>query len=812
MPPLRAGKEDTMDDLNHQAGSARLLNMPGRRDQMLRTMLLCALTAAVFFLPFYLIDGGFFHYAGDFNSQQISFYRYMNGFIKGGGYPDGMAGAAQNTFSWATDLGSGAMNAYSFYLYGSPFFWLSLIFPQNWLPYLMVPLLILKFAVAGGGAYRYLCRYVRRTDYAMLGACLYAFSGFSVYNVFFNHFVDVVALFPWMLWALDETLYEQEKHYGLFAFWVGVNLLNNYFFFIGQVIFLVIYFICKLTTRDFPMNLRLFARLAFESLLGAALGFVLLWPAVLSLLQNPRTIDLSSGWGFLTYSKVQQYLAILLSWILPPDSPYITSIWSEGIIKWTSMSAYLPLCSLAGAMAYWRARQGDSKKRIVAVCAVFALVPVLNSAFYALNSSYYARWYYMPVLILCAMTACGLESPDITADELDAPARGIGWLMLATLAFAVVPVQDSSTKEWSLGVLQNPGQYFVVLGFGLGGLVLYHFICRRWRGSRAFARRMTAAVLAFACLFSMVHIGIGKFGQWHTDSDLVEQYTSALQLKDDLPEGDWRVDTYETHDNLGLWLDKSCLQYFGSTAAPSILSFYPALGVKRDVRSEPEISNYALRGLLSVKYLITTPEKQEDFLAAADEGWDYYDTRDGFMLYENKNYVPMGFTYDYYITEEEYEATVKNTRSNLLMRALVLSEEDAAVYGKYLKKLPEEKRNDLWYDTYISDCADRRASACRVFQMTNSGFHAEIDLGKEDLVFFSVPYDDGFTAYVNGQETDILRVDEGLMAVLAPAGENTIDFVYQADGFSLAGKVSLAGLAVFVVYTGYFVWKKKKRC
>lgn len=786
--------------------------MPGRRDQMLRTMLLCALTAAIFFLPFYIIDGGFFHYAGDFNSQQISFYRYMNGFIKGTGYPDGMAGAARSTFSWATDLGSGAMNAYSFYLYGSPFFWLSLIFPQNWLPYLMVPLLVLKFAVAGGGAYRYLCRYVRRSDYAVLGACLYAFSGFSIYNVFFNHFIDVVALFPWMLWALDETLYEQEEHYGLFAFWVGVNLLDNYFFFIGQVLFLVIYFICKLTTKDFPMNVRLFVRLAFESLLGAALGFVLLWPAVLSILQNPRTIDLSSGWGFLTYSKVQQYLAILLSWILPPDSPYITSIWSEGIIKWTSMSAYLPLCSLAGAMAYWRARRGDSKKRIVATCAIFALVPVLNSAFYALNSSYYARWYYMPVLILCAMTASALESPDISADELDAPVRGIGWLMIATLAFALVPVQDGDTKEWSLGVLQNPGQYAAVLSFGIGGLILYRLLCCRWRGSRAFARRMTAVVLAFACAFGMVHIGIGKFGQWHTDSDLVEQYTSAIKLKDDLPEGDWRVDTYKTHDNLGLWLDKSSLQYFGSTAAPSILSFYPALGVKRDVRSEPDISNYALRGLLSVKYLITTPEKQEDFLAAADDGWSYYDTKDGFMLYENENYVPMGFTYDYYITEESYETTVKNTRANLLMRALVLSEEDAEAYGKYLEKLPDAKLDDLWYDTYVSDCADRRASACSSFRMTNSGFHAEITLKKDDLVFFSVPYDDGFTAYVNGKEADIVRVDEGLMAVLAPAGENTIDFVYQADGYSLASKVSLAALAAFALYAGYFVWKKKKHC
>ena len=801
-----------MDDSKNQAGNARLLNMPGRRDQMLRTMLLCALTAAIFFLPFYIIDGGFFHYAGDFNSQQISFYRYMNGFIKGAGYPDGMAGAARSTFSWATDLGSGAMNAYSFYLYGSPFFWLSLIFPQNWLPYLMVPLLVLKFAVAGGGAYRYLCRYVRRSDHAVLGACLYAFSGFSIYNVFFNHFIDVVALFPWMLWALDETLYEQEEHYGLFAFWVGVNLLNNYFFFIGQVLFLVIYFICKLTTKDFPMNVRLFVRLAFESLLGAALGFVLLWPAVLSILQNPRTIDLSSGWGFLTYSKVQQYLAILLSWLLPPDSPYITSIWSEGIIKWTSMSAYLPLCSLAGAMAYWRARKGDSKKRIVATCAIFALVPVLNSAFYALNSSYYARWYYMPVLILCAMTASALESPDISADELDAPVRGIGWLMIATLAFALVPVQDGDTKEWSLGVLQNPGQYAAVLSFGIGGLILYHLLCRRWRGSRAFARRMTAVVLAFACVFGMVHIGIGKFGQWHTDSDLVEQYTSAIKLKDDLPEGDWRVDTYKTHDNLGLWLDKSSLQYFGSTAAPSILSFYPALGVKRDVRSEPDISNYALRGLLSVKYLITTPEKQEDFLAAADDGWSYYDTKDGFMLYENENYVPMGFTYDYYITEASYETTVKNTRANLLMRALVLSEEDAEAYGKYLEKLPDAKLDDLWYDTYVSDCADRRASACSSFQMTNSGFHAEITLKKDDLVFFSVPYDDGFTAYVNGKEADIVRVDEGLMAVLAPAGENTIDFVYQADGYSLASKVSLAALAAFVLYAGYFVWKKKKHC
>ena len=95
--------------------------------------------------------------------------------------------------------------------------------------------------------------------------------------------------------------------------------------------------------------------------------------------------------------------------------------------------------------------------------------------------------------------------------------------------------------------------------------------------------------------------------------------------------------------------------------------------------------------------------------------------------------------------------------------------------------------------------------------MTNSGFHAEITLDTANLVFFSVPYDDGFTATVNGKETDILRVDEGLMAVLCPAGSSSIEFVYQPDGIRLSKLVTLAALPVFVLYAGYFTWDERKK-
>ena len=136
---------------------------------------------------------------------------------------------------------------------------------------------------------------------------------------------------------------------------------------------------------------------------------------------------------------------------------------------------------------------------------------------------------------------------------------------------------------------------------------------------------------------------------------------------------------------------------------------------------------------------------------------------------------------------------------------------DAAAYSQYLQPLPAAELNDLTYDRYVQDCADRRASACSVFQMTNSGFHAEITLDAPNLVFFSVPYDDGFTATVNGKETDILRVDEGLMAVLCPAGESTLDFVYQPDGIRLGKPVTLLSLVVFVSYTSYFAWDDRKK-
>ena len=54
-----------------------------------RVFALCFFTAVLLFAPHCIVDavagGGYFHYAGDFNDQQINFYQYANAFVKNGG-------------------------------------------------------------------------------------------------------------------------------------------------------------------------------------------------------------------------------------------------------------------------------------------------------------------------------------------------------------------------------------------------------------------------------------------------------------------------------------------------------------------------------------------------------------------------------------------------------------------------------------------------------------------------------------------------------------------------------------------------------
>ena len=691
-----------------------------------RVFALCFFTAVLLFAPHCIVDavagGGYFHYAGDFNDQQINFYQYANAFVKNGG-----------SFSWATDLGSGFVNSSSFYLLGSPFFWLSMVVPARLMPWAMVPLLCLKMAVAGGGGYFWARRWVRDETWSMLAGCLYACSGFS---------------------------------------WVALNLVDNYFFFAGQAVCLIIYFFCMAAGRRYELGLRKFVRLAWETALGCACGCVLLLPAGLSLLQNPRTIDPFSGYGYLFYGKSQQYGAIFYSTLLMPDAPYFKDLCQEGILKHTSLTAYLPLVGVAGGLAFCRARERHPFTYVLKVCVACAFVPVLNSAFYALNSSYYARWYYMPILVLCGATCYLLSRPALAEQRLPRALRLTTFLTLTAVVFAVVPGKDDDGNT-VFGVLDEPARFWAIFGMTLLGIVIFALLWHFCRNTRRWGAILIAAALPDDAFY--------------------------------------RIDAYGAHNNLGLWFNRSCLQFFNSTVAPSIMAFDPEVGVKRDVNSKPDAENYALRGLLSVRYTLVAKDQETEWTDKDLPGWQRIGETDAYALYENENWVPMGFTYDCSVTADQLERVSAEERAQILCRAILLDDDQISAFGSLLEPLPDEELTNRGEDAYAADCAARRAAGVAAFTATDTGFTAKTAYDADELVFFSVPYDDGFSATVNGEPAAIEKVDDGLMAVYVPAGENEIESTYHTPGLKVSACVSAAAIAVYGVYLLVIIRKRKSQ-
>ena len=155
----------------------------------------------VIFIPFVIMDGGYFIYLGDFNCQQIPFYIEVNESIRNGEF----------FWNWNTDLGANLIGSYAFYLIGSPFFWLTLLLPLNWVGPSIPFLICIKTAVAATTAFAYLKRFLRNRNSAFIGAMLYAFSGFAFYNIFFNHFHDIIALFPLLLFGLEKLMADGKK-------------------------------------------------------------------------------------------------------------------------------------------------------------------------------------------------------------------------------------------------------------------------------------------------------------------------------------------------------------------------------------------------------------------------------------------------------------------------------------------------------------------------------------------------------------------------------------------------------------------------
>lgn len=752
----------------------------------------------LFFIPFIVFDNGYFLFYGDFNVQQVPFYQMCHDAVRNGSFG----------WSWTTDLGANFIGSYSFYLLGSPFFWLTIPFPSAAVPYLMGPLLILKFGCASLTAFLYLKRYVKNPDYAVIGGMLYAFSGFSIYNIFFNHFHEAIVFFPLMLWAMDEYMYKRRR--GIFALTVFACCTVNYYFFVGQVVFCLIYGFTRLLCGNWKISLRDFLLFLCECIIGVLLSCFLLVPTILAVIQNPRVSSPSEGWNALLYDWNQRYVHILECFFFPPDIPARPNFTPKSEAKWASLGAWLPLFSMTGVIGFMRMRKKHWLKNVLFILFLMAFVPVLNSAFQLFNSSYYARWFYMLTLMMALATVISLEQECIDWKSAIKWTTGITLGIALPIGLMVKSTEQDGNKTYSFGLEDYPTRFWSYVAIALLSLTLLTIIFKYYkRDKKKFMRMCLSGISVITVVYAAFFIALGKTQSDDTHKQLIPYSLNAgrdIHLPDT---GFSRIDVYDGMDNQAMYWQKPTIQAFHSIVPGSVMDFYPSIGVQRDVGSRPDVKYYGLRGLTSTRWLFDPAGSGKDFSTSTEgssplmPGWSFYAEQNGFKIYQNDYFIPMGFSYDSYITKSEYELVDKESRNLLLLKSLVVEDADAGKFAGALTHNDEYASSEYTKEAYFQDCLERKLMACSAFTHDNGGFNAKITTDKERVVFFSVPWEGGWSASVNGKPAELFKVNVGFMAVKVPAGTSSIRFDYKTPGLQVGALASLGGLFLIALY--YFI-------
>lgn len=82
-----------------------------------------------------------------------------------------------------------------------------------------------------------------------------------------------------------------------------------------------------------------------------------------------------------------------------------------------------------------------------------------------------------------------------------------------------------------------------------------------------------------------------------------------------------------------------------------------------------------------------------------------------------------------------------------------------------------------------------------------------ISLDKPKILVMSIPYSNGWTAYVNGEETELLKANSAYMAIPLETGEHKIELRYHTPGLKLGFIISMIGVGTTIII---FVLRKRK--
>lgn len=110
---------------------------------------------------------------------------------------------------------------------------------------------------------------------------------------------------------------------------------------------------------------------------------------------------------------------------------------------------------------------------------------------------------------------------------------------------------------------------------------------------------------------------------------------------------------------------------------------------------------------------------------------------------------------------------------------------------------------DKGYDTLKDELLE-------VTSIDSTNVQGEIEVKKDGMLYTSIPYESGWTAYVDGEQVETANVDNAMLALHLTKGKHTVEFKYTPAGFNAGLLISITSAALFGLYC-LATWYAKKK-
>ncbi len=283
-------------------------------------------------------------------------------------------------WDFSIGMGEDIITALSYYVIGDPFAFLSILMPgyggtdsqSSWLnPEIFYNFLILLRLYVAGITFSLYCFYMKQKEFnTLLGALSYVFCFYALYaGVRHPYFLLPMIYFPLLLIGL-EKIFSGEKTFFFIAS-VFLSAISNFYFFYMLSILLFLYGVIRywdfFPYRQKTDFFRLFGTCTGYYLLGVGMAAVTVLPVVMFLFSGERLSGGHTSQLFL-YDK-GYYLWFLLSQITPVE-----------MASWTRLG-YVPLALISIITLFTIKRKFRTAKISFLILVCFLLIPFWGYAF-----------------------------------------------------------------------------------------------------------------------------------------------------------------------------------------------------------------------------------------------------------------------------------------------------------------------------------------------------------------------------------------------------------------------------------------------